>query len=447
MTETELVAKLHNPRLTLLRLLLAASLATVSTAASAQVTLATVVQLAQRNSSSVHLALANVDKAAASLSESRDAVIPSVSLSSGLPTFPSIGFTGTPPSIWSASVQSLVFGFPQKHYISSAGFALKSADASLIEAREQATLDASAAYIELDAVDNELQIVHQQQLYANRLVQIEQQRAEAGVDPLSDVLDARLTEAQIRLKQIQLEAHSEALAAQISAMTGLPPVSIKTDHNSIPEIPQIRANAAAHTLPGIEASRLMAHSRLLEAKGDEEINYLPQLSFGAQYNRNTTLLNDVNKYFASPIPTNNFSSGISIQVPLFDMSRHSKARESSADALKARVESEQASHENDIAIAKLGGTIRELDALAEVASLKQQIAAEQLKAVLAQLETGNGSDSAPQLSPKAEQLARIDERQKLEDSLDAGLDLAKARLQLLRSLGHISDWLDELKEK
>jgi len=44
------------------------------------------------------------------------------------------------------------------------------------------------------------------------------------------VLDARLTEAQIRLKQISLEAHSEALAAakKISAMTGLPPVSIKT---------------------------------------------------------------------------------------------------------------------------------------------------------------------------------------------------------------------------
>jgi hypothetical protein len=71
--------------------------------------------------------------------------------------------------------------------------------------------------------------------------------------------------------------------------------------------------------------------------------------------------------------------------------------------------------------------------------------------VLAQLELGNGSESGPaaqpQLTPKAEQLARIDERQKYEDALDAGLDLAKARLSLLRALGHMQDWLDELHTK
>jgi len=92
-----------------------------------------------------------------------------------------------------------------------------------------------------------------------------------------------------------------------------------------------------------------------------------------------------------------------------------------------------------------------LDTLAEVASLKQQIADEQLKAVLSQLELGNGAGSGPgaqpQLSPKAEQLARIDERQKYQDALDAGLDLTKARLSLLRALGHMQDWLNELHGK
>ena len=51
------------------------------------------------------------------------------------------------------------------------------------------------------------------------------------------------------------------------------------------------------------------------------------------------------------------------------------------------------------------------------------------------------------MSPKAEQLARIDERQKLQESIDASLSLSKARLSLLRALGHISDWLEELKTK
>ena len=92
-----------------------------------------------------------------------------------------------------------------------------------------------------------------------------------------------------------------------------------------------------------------------------------------------------------------------------------------------------------------------MDALAEVADLKRQIADEQLKSVLAQLELGNGASSGPavqpQLSPKAEQLARIDERQKFQDSLDAGFDLAKARLSLLRALGHMEDWLAEIRGK
>jgi hypothetical protein len=125
-----------------------------------------------------------------------------------------------------------------------------------------------------------------------------------------------------------------------------------------------------------------------------------------------------------------------------------KARESAADALRATVEAEQAERQNDLQIATLSATLKELDALAEVASLKQQIAQERLKTVLTQLEVGNGAAGVPggpsQLSPKAEQLTRIDERQKFVDSLEAGFDLAKARLGLLRSLGHMQDWLNEL---
>ena len=89
--------------------------------------------------------------------------------------------------------------------------------------------------------------------------------------------------------------------------------------------------------------------------------------------------------------------------------------------------------------------------MAEIANLKQQIADQQLHAVLAQLELGNGAGTEagaqPQLSPKAEQLARIEERQKYQDAQDTALDLSKARLNLMRALGHMQDWLDELHGK
>lgn len=414
----------------------------------AQVSLATVVDLAQKNSTGVRAAVADVNKAYAVLSESKDAIIPSINFSTGLPVFPEVGFTGQPPSIWSATVQSLIYSVPQKRYIDAANFGVKAAQARLKDAQEQVALDASTAYIELDTVRQELADEHQQEQFAARLVDVEQQRTDAGVDALSELLQARLTAAEIKLGRMHLQSRAAVLEKQLAVLTGLPLGSILVDHASIPEIPQVRADER-QMIPGVAAARLLAKSKENQAKGDREINFLPQLSFSALYNRNTTILNNYNSYFnpEHPIPANNFSSGIAIQLPILDLGHRARARESAADALRSKVEAEQAEKQNDLAITDLSGSIAELDTQAEIANLKQQIASEQLRTVLAQLTLGNGSGvgvgSLPQTSPKAEQLARINERQKAEDALNAQFDLARARLNLLRALGHMEDWLRE----
>jgi outer membrane protein TolC len=421
------------------------------TQAQAQVSLGTVVDLAQRNSTSVRAAFADVNRAAAVLSQSRDAVIPSINFGTGLPVFPEIGFTGQPPSIWTATVQSLVYSPPQKRYIDAAGFGVQAAKARLKDAREQTALDASTAYIELDIVNRQLTDAMQQESFATKLVDIEQQRTEAGVDAASELLQAKLTAAQIKLNRIHLQARATVLEKQLSLLTGLPLGSIKVDHASIPEIPQVHGLDSQLTVHGVQAAKFAALSKSTQARGDKEANYLPDLRFFVQYNRNTTILNDVNQFFAKPLPANNFASGISVQIPLFDMGRYARARESAADALRSKVEAEQAEKQNDLAVVQASAGITELDAQAEIASLKQQIATEQLNTVMAQLEVGNGSGSGagsqPQASPKAEQMARIEERQKVEDAREAGFDLAKARLNLLRALGHMDDWLKELRGK
>ncbi len=426
-------------------LFVAAVVAATASIAPAQVSLKTVVDLAQRNSVAVRLAQADVAKAGAQLSETKDIIIPSVQLSTGLPVFPGTGFTGQPPSIFTITVQSLIFGIPQKRFIDAARLGLQAASSRLIDAREQVALEASDAYIELDTVSQELEAAHKQEKFAGRLVEIEQQRAEAGVDPLSELLQARLTAAEIKLRLQHLEGRQRTAAKQLATLTGLPYGSITPDHASIPEIPQFHGDFPPHTIEGVRSAQLMARSRQQAAKAQKEINYLPQLSFGAEYLRSTTILNDVNSFFAKDLPPNNFSSGISIDVPLFDMGRRAKAREAAADSLRATVEAEQAERQSDIQISDLSNSIRELDTLAEIAGLKQQIASEQLQTVLTQLELGNGAGNSPgappQLTPKAEQLARIEEIQKLDDAMDAGLDLSKARLGLLRALGHMQDWL------
>jgi outer membrane protein TolC len=420
--------------------------------ASAQVSLTTVVEMAQKNSAQVRLAQADVQKATAQLAESRDAFIPSLTFDSGLPAFPEVGFTGSLPTIWGGTVQSLVFSMPGFQYIHAGQAGVRAAQLALKDAREQAALDASSAYIELDAVNRELEAAREQEQAAARLVEIEQQRAEAGVDSHSTLLQAQLTAKQLKLSRLHLETRAATLAEQLATLTGLPVGSITPDHTSIPEIPAVTGDRTPVPTAAVQSAQQLAVSRQHQAQGDKEhLWVLPEVGFGLQYNRSTTLLNDINLYYAHPLPPNNFSTGFSIKIPVFDPGLHAKLRASAADALRARVEAEQAQQQNNVQIAQLSANLRELDTQADIASLKQQIADEQLKSVQAQLQSGNGAGNGPgatpQLSPTAEQQARIDERQYYVDALDSGLNLSKARLNLLRALGHMQDWLDELHTK
>jgi len=438
----------NNPREAWRPILIALALAAAPALLPAQVSLATVVDLAQRNSSAVKLAEADVQKAQAALAETKDAYIPNFVIGSTVGY--SHGFPTGQPSVGSATMQSLVLSYSQRQYTKAARAGLEAANLSLKDAQEQVALDASTAYLELDTVNRELEAARQQQALSDRLVQIEQQRAEAGVDSDLDLLQTRLKIAQLKLQRLHLETRAATLARQLAVLTAMPLGSILPDHASIPEIPAVKAEEAPRRLPGIDAAGAMARSKQFQAKGDDLSWRRPQIGFGAVYNYDSDDLNSYSTYYKNFTP-NNVSFGLQVTFPFFDFALRAKAKETAAEALRATVEAEQAQRQNDVQVASLTGSLRELDALAEVASLKRQIADEQLKAVLAQLELGNGAETGPgaqpQLTPKAEQLARIDERQKYEDSLDASLDLAKARLGLLRALGHMQDWLNELRGK
>ena len=292
----------------------------------------------------------------------------------------------------------------------------------------------------------------EQEQNADRLVTIEEQRTDAGVDPQSALLQAKLTAAQLKLSRLHLETRNATLAKQLATLTGLPVGSIVPDHPSIPEIPAVSARDTPISTPALDAAAAQAKSKQLVAKGDLERHLAPPED---RLRRRIQPQHDAAEQHQRLLQTSRFPPTISARAfpfaSLFDMGLHAKEKESAADALRAKVEAEQAQQQNDIAISQLTASLRELDAEAEVASLKQQISAEQLKSVLAQLEVGNGTTGTPgappQLSPTAEQQARIDERQKYLEALDSGFDLSKARLNLLRALGHMQDWLDELHTK
>ena len=142
----------------------------------------------------------------------------------GIPVFPEVGFTGEPPSIFTTTVQTLIFGIPQKHFIDSARLGLQAASSRLIDAREQVALGASTVSTSnIDTLSQQNWPHHRQaRVCRSSGREIEQKRAEAGVDPLSELLQARLTAAEIKLRLQHLEGRERTVAKQLATLTGLP---------------------------------------------------------------------------------------------------------------------------------------------------------------------------------------------------------------------------------
>lgn len=408
--------------------------------AQAQVSLFTVVDLALRNSTSVRMAQADVMRAAAGLTESKDAYVPNLNLGSSLGY--SYGFPLGEPSVFNVSSQSLLFTFSQPDYIRSARAAVQAAEFSLKDAREQVVLDAALDYIQLDKAQQTLAALDQEKQYADKLVSIEEDRVLAGVENRMELTRAKLTAAQIDLKRIHSQNDAELVRQQLAHLTGLASASFITNPSSVPSVPGLTESAESPSMAlqnaGVQAAQANAKSKLYVAFGDSRQILRPQLAFGGDY----SLFAKFNNYdqFYQHFQYNNFDVGIQIRVPLFDAALKARERRSAADAAHASAQADQTRNTANEQIYQLQKSVTELAAQQRVAQLQAELAQEQLDAIATQLTNGSGSPNAPVLTPKDEQQARIQERQRYEDVLDANYAVLRAELNLLRSTGSIEDW-------
>jgi outer membrane protein TolC len=410
--------------------------------ARAQVSLPTVVDLAERNSAQVRVAVAEVQRATAGLQEAKDVYIPNFVLGSSAGY--TYGFPVGQPSIYNIGSQSLFYSFSQPDYIRAARVALKAAQLSLKDNEEQVALDTALAYIQLDSDTRQLAALDEEKGYAERLATIQRERLLAGVDGRMEVTKAELTAAQVDAKRLHLEDDANQLRQKLAHLTGLPPASFVTDSKSIPAAPDFSAEdpveeRTSATNAGIQAAYANAKSKWLTSFGDEKQNYRPQFALGIEYNRYTKFNNYQDYYLR--FQHNNFDLGVQITFPIFDASRRAKARESAAEARRAGAEADQTKFQTNEQVYSLRRSLRELLAQQRIAQLKSELAQEQLEAIQAQLQNGSGSPNAPQVTPKDEQQARIQERERYVDALDATFSTIKAELTLMRSVGGIEDWV------
>jgi len=406
--------------------------------AHGQISLYTAVDLARRNSPSVHLAQADVARATAALAEQRDAYKPGVALGSSIGY--SYGFPVGQPSVYNVQAQSLVLSFSQPDYIRAARAAERGAELSLQDALDQVALDTATDYVELDTYTRQLSALGEQKQYAERLDSIEQDRVAAGVESRINATRAELNAAQADLKRLDLEAQAELLRERLAHLTGLTPRDIVPQSETIPGDPALTAPIAQRDSVSIDAALANAASKHSIARGDARQNYRPMISLGVNYSRYAKFNNYAEYYLR--FQHNNFDAGLEVQIPLFDSSKRARAQESIADASRADAQVAQARNSVREQIVQLSGTIPELRAQQRVARLQNELAQEQLESVLTQLQNSVSTPGAPALSPADEMQARIAERERYVDFLGSELELTKAELNLLRATGGIEDWVN-----
>jgi outer membrane protein TolC len=432
---------------------LAAMLLLTAGAARAQITFASAVSLALNNSPRVRMAHADVVKAQGALSEIHDAYLPTVD------GIMDLGYTyGAPigePTLFSFNAHSLVYNASQRNYARAARFGLDAANLAYAEARQEVAEDAAVTYISLSLAQQQSDALAQKFAYANRLVSIVQERLDAGQDTALELTKARYAAAQIHLQMLLLDDDIDTYRTHLGLLIGVANGPLPTVAESIPAVPASAlkppepasaqrsggALFAVPTPPGVAAADANASAKQQRAVGDSRYLYRPQISFFGEYNR-ISPFNNYQIYY--PAFSNNtlnaIGIGIQISIHFFDRGQRDRAIESSADAAHAQQEAVQARDQFIEGLAKLQHSSEELEARADVADLDQQIAQQKLDATLIQLQAGTGN-GGPQLSPKEEQSARMDERQAYIDLLTAQANLREAQVRLLRQNGQLEAWI------
>jgi outer membrane protein TolC len=421
--------------------LLAAFAILAAPPAKAQISFYTTVDLALRNSHEVKMAAADLDRAAAGVSQARDAYVPTMAIGSGLGY--SYGFPVGQPTVVNAAANSLVLSFSQPAMIRSARASLAAARASLRDTREKVVADTALAYIELDTNKRELAALDQQHSMGERLVEIERERSTSGLSSAMDVTQAELTNALLELRRLHIQDHMSLLRLRLANLTGLTEDSITPESPSIPPPPtapnaeSMNATLSTHSA-AIASSEADAQSKQYLASSDRGKVWRPEINFGVQYSRYAKFNNYAEYYLR--FQHNNFDVGINLTLPIFDEQARDRARGSAADAVHAREQADLFRLQLGEQTRSLSGSLAELQAQQKIARLESDYAQENVDAVMTQLQNGSGNPNATPLTPRDEERARIEERRRYVDKLDADFQLMQAQIQLQRSLGMVEEW-------
>lgn len=394
------------------------------------------VELAAQHSAAVAIASADQEKARAAYLEMRSMYLPQVVVGSGLgytAGFP-LSMEGAAPSIFNVTSQQFLINPAQRWFVRSAQAQWNASAISREDQRKQAIMDASLAYAELAKVNSQLQALQQQEQSAQKLVGIENDRVQAGVDNPVQLTRAKLDEARTRMRSAELEGTALQLRKQLADLTGLPMQEIEPVADSIPALPDNSAvdvaSEAATTSEKVKLADEQVRATDFRAKGEHRQNW-PAVDFVGQY----ALLARFNNYeeFYKAFQRNNATIGVAIRFPFLNFSQNERAKQADAETVKARRQVDVVRSQVATEAIKLQTAAKQLAAARDVAQYDYELAQAETSTAAANIEAGKAT-LADQMT------ARVAEQQKFDALLDATYQLQKVQIQLLRATGELENW-------
>lgn len=400
-----------------------------------KLTLRQTVTLALQNSRDLALAKVQYSIAQGEVSVERAEFRPNLYTGSGAAY--TSGFPATPggsgPSIFNLSYTQDVFNLPLSGQIKAAQDRAGNAKLEMDRVRDDVIVRAASVYLDLANVRHGLELMRSEQASAEKILQVTQDRANAGQALPIDVTRSQLTAAQIQERILKLEGREENLSEQLHNLTGIAEDrTIETDT----EEPTFATDQqetellamAMNSDPGIQEAVNEQSARQHIFKGAKG-GYWPTVSVIGEYQ----VLTKFNNYseFYKQFQRNNVTVGIQVQIPIFS----SRTRANVALAKKQLDEAElllsNKKEEVRLDVERKVRGVRELDAEREVARLELKLAQQSLDLVQAKFDDGQATLG------DLEQ-ARLDESDKWVAFLDADLAREQGQLSLLEATGQLA---------
>ena len=150
----------------------------------------TAIELALRNSATTGIAQADLDRARATYSQTRDLFFPQITLGSGLAFsygFP-LSLEGAAPALFNFNTQQFLINAAQRQYMKAARTDVKATETQNADRRNDVIMETALDYIQLNLLESATAVQQEQLQFAAKFEEIVNQRVQAGLDAAVDAV-------------------------------------------------------------------------------------------------------------------------------------------------------------------------------------------------------------------------------------------------------------------